>query len=99
MTIFIFEDSIPHCDFKLPEICDCIQKCMSDEHDTFLLHFVTLSSVIWDINLYPVIIVSHATVFLPITMPKYLKLAQLQKYRTGAIRNKDTGQLKGKSRP
>ena len=63
MTILIFEDSIPHCDFKLPEICDCIQKCMSDEHDTFLLHFVTLSSVIWDINFYPVIIVSHATVF------------------------------------
>ena len=32
------EDSIPKYDFKLPEICDVIEKCMSYRQDTFLLH-------------------------------------------------------------
>ena len=37
MTIISSEDSISHCDFKLPEVCDVI-KNMSYGQDTFLLH-------------------------------------------------------------
>ena len=52
MTIISSRDSIPQCDFKLLEVCDILRT----GH-----FFVTLSSVIWDINFYPVINVSHAT--------------------------------------
>ena len=46
MTIISFEDSIPQCDFKLTEICYVIENvCLTDR-----TLFVTLSSVIWDIN-------------------------------------------------
>ena len=29
MSIISSKDSIPQCDFKLPEVCDVIEKCMS----------------------------------------------------------------------
>ena len=37
-TIISSEDSIPQCDFELPEICDVIEKCMGYGQDTLLLH-------------------------------------------------------------
>ena len=57
ITIISSEDSIPQCDFKLPEIFNVIDKyVLRTGH-----FFVTLSPVILDINFYPVIMVSHAT--------------------------------------
>ena len=38
MTIISSEDSIPQCDFKLPDVCDVVGKCLSYGQDTFLLH-------------------------------------------------------------
>ena len=58
MTIISSEDSIPQCDFKLPEVCDVIDIMYVLRTGHF---FVTLSSVFWDINLYPAIKVSHTT--------------------------------------
>ena len=58
MTIISSEDSIPKCDFKLPEIYDVIDLMYVLRTGHF---FVTLSSVFWDINLYPAITVSHTT--------------------------------------
>ena len=56
MTIISSEDSIPQCDFKLPEVCDVIEI-------VYVLRtghvFVSLSSVFGD--LYPAIKVSHTT--------------------------------------
>ena len=56
MTIISSKDSISHCDLKLPEVCDVIKNVLRTGH-----FFVTLSSVILDVNFYPVIKVSHAT--------------------------------------
>ena len=58
MTIISSEDSIPQCDFKLPDVCDVVEKMYVLRTGHF---FVSLPSVIWDINFYPVIKVSHAT--------------------------------------
>ena len=38
MAIIRSGDSIPQCDFKLPEVCDVIETCMSYGQDTLLLH-------------------------------------------------------------
>ena len=38
MTIISSKDSIPQCDFKLSDVCDVVEKCMSYGQDTFLLH-------------------------------------------------------------
>ena len=58
MTIISSEDSIPECDFKLAEVCDVPEMMYVLRTGHF---FVTLSSVFWDINLYPAIKVSHTT--------------------------------------
>ena len=36
-TIISSEDSIPQCDFKLPDVCDVVEKYMSYGQNTFLL--------------------------------------------------------------
>ena len=38
MTIISYEDFIPQYDFKLPEVYDVAEKCMSYGQDTFSLH-------------------------------------------------------------
>ena len=58
MTIISSEDSIPQCYFKLPEVCDVIKIMYVLRTGHF---FVRLSSVFWDINLYPAINVSYTT--------------------------------------
>ena len=58
MKIISSEDYIPQCDFKLPDVCDVTEMMYVLRTGHF---FVTLSSVFWDINLYPAIQVSHTT--------------------------------------
>ena len=45
MTIISSEDSIPQCDFKLLEVCDVIEICMSYGQDTFSLQYIVLSNL------------------------------------------------------
>ena len=69
MTNISSEDSIPQCDFKLPEVCDVIEKMYVLRTGHF---FVTWLSVILNINLYPVIEVSRVTgYFYQLGMSKY----------------------------
>ena len=58
MTIISSEDSIPQCGFEHPEVKDVIDVMYGLRTGHF---FVTLYSVLWDINLYPAIKVSHTT--------------------------------------
>ena len=44
MTIISSEDSIPKCGFKLPEVCDIIEKCMPYGQDRTLLCYIVLSN-------------------------------------------------------
>ena len=43
MAIISFEDSMTQCDFKLPEICDVIEKFMGYGQDTFC--YIVLSNL------------------------------------------------------
>ena len=69
MTIISSEDFIPQYDFKLPEVCDICDVMYVLRTGN---NFVTWPSVIWNINFYPMIKVSHATgYFYQLGMSRY----------------------------
>ena len=67
MPIISSENSITQCGLQLPEVYDVIEIMYVLRTGHF---FVTLSSVFWNINLYPAIKVSHTTGYFGLVLSK-----------------------------